>query len=88
MTAIPFKKRSFRKYFVKETNYFWFHQVIARILKAPTMAVAELLQSNLVIELNTIGERRTGTWFEGTWTSERGNYINASASAEYVGNNK
>ncbi len=64
----------------------WFHQVIFRIVQAQTTAIAKLLQSNLVNELNTIGERRTGTWFEGTWTSERGNYINASA--EYVGNNK
>ncbi len=50
------------------------------------MAIAKLLQSNLVIELNAAGERVAAKWFEETWTGEHGN--NTNASAGYVGTNK
>ena len=35
--------------------------------------------------LSEVGKARAATWFNDTWTGERGNYTNATAG--YVGNN-
>ncbi len=38
-----------------------------------------------MVWLSKVGEARAATWFNDTWTGERGN--NTNATADYVGNN-
>ena len=79
VTAIAFKKKSFRKYFDHEDNYLYFHQCVSRVFDAPTLEIQALLQTRLVIELHRRDEHRAAAWYEDTWTGEHGNYTNASA---------
>ena len=83
MAAIAFKKKSFRRYFEKEENYVWFHQVIARLVDAPTIDITRLIQGNIVAELHARDEHRAAVWFDTTWTGPHGNYTRATAG--YVG---
>jgi hypothetical protein len=46
--AIVWRKKSFRKYFVKEENFIKFHQLFARELESPTEAIAHLVQEERV----------------------------------------
>jgi hypothetical protein len=84
--AIAWRKKSFRKYFEKEDNYIKFHQLFARELEAPTEAISQLVQEEIVEWLKAVKEMRAAAWFEKTWTGEHGSHTNASAG--YVGNNK
>ena len=84
-SAIAFKKKSFRKYFIIEENYIWFSQVLQRHLEAPTIEITRLLQAMIVQELINRGEQGAAEWYEATWTGEHGNVTNATAS--YCGNN-
>ena len=84
-SAIAFKKKSFRRYFIIEENYIWFSQVIQRHLEAPTIEITRLLQAMIVQELINRGEQEAAEWYEPTWTGEHGNVTNATAS--YCGNN-
>ncbi len=86
MAAIALRKKSFRKYFKKEENFVKFHQMFARVLKAPTEAIALLIQDEIVAWLKAVKEMRASVLFEKTWTGQHGYYTNASAG--YVGNNK
>ena len=45
-SAIAFKKKSFRKYFIIEEIYIWFSQVLQRHLEAPTIEITRLLQAS------------------------------------------
>ena len=83
--GIAFAKKQFRKYFEKEENFLKFHQHVSRLVKAPTVALTELLQSDIVEWLERVGEKRAARWFNDYWTGEHGNYTNATAG--YVGNN-
>ena len=84
--AIALSKRQFRKYFDKEENFIKFHQHASRLIKAPTVAITVLLQSDMVEWLERVGESRAAQWFQDNWTWEHGNYTNATAG--YVGNKK
>ena len=88
MAAIAWRKKSFRKYFEKAENFVKFHQLFARVLEAPTEAIALLIQKEIVAwpGLKAVKEMCASVWFEKTWTGQHGNYTNASAG--YVGNNK
>jgi hypothetical protein len=57
------------------------------LLQTPTFAITRMLQRDIVVWLSEVGdsEARASTWFNDTWTGERGNYANASA--DYVSNN-
>ena len=83
MAAIAFKKKSFRRYFEEEENYIWFHQVIARLVDAPTIEITRLIQGNIVAELHARDEHRAAVWFDTTWTGPHGSYTRATAG--YVG---
>ncbi len=48
------------------------------------MALTRLLQKELVLWLTEVEEHRAASWFNDTWTGERGNYTLAAAG--YVGN--
>ncbi len=56
-SAIAFKKKSFRKYFILEENFNWFTQVVQRHLEAPTIEITRLLQAMIVQELIGRGEQ-------------------------------
>jgi hypothetical protein len=84
--AIAWRKKSFRKYFDKEENFIKFHQLLARSMEAPTESMASLIQDEIIVWLNDVGEKGAARWFEKTWTGEHGNYTNASAG--YVATNK
>ncbi len=84
-SAIAFKKKSFRKYFLIEENFIWFSQVVQRHLDAPTIEITRLLQAMIVQELINRGEQVAAEWYESTWTGEYGNITNATAS--YCANN-
>jgi hypothetical protein len=43
-----------------------------------------MLQKGIVLWLSEVDEARAASWFNDTWTGERGNYTNATAG--YVGN--
>ena len=79
VSAIAFKKKSFRKYFDHEHNYLYFPQCVARVFDAPTDEIQKLLQTRLVIELHRRLEHKAAAWYDDTWTGEHGNYTNASA---------
>jgi hypothetical protein len=83
-TAIAWQKKAFRKYFDKVENFEEFHCHAQRLLQAPTMALTRLLQKEIVLWLTEVGEARAASWFNDTWTGERGNYTLAAAG--YVGN--
>jgi hypothetical protein len=83
--AIAFAKKQFRKYLDKEENYIKFHQHASSLIKAPTVAITVLLQSDMVEWLERVGESRAARWFQDNWTGEHGNYTNATAG--YVRNN-
>jgi hypothetical protein len=53
------------------------------LLQAPTDH--KDASEGFVVWLSEVGEARASTWFNDTWTGERGNYTNATAG--YVGNN-
>ena len=74
VSAIAFKKKSFRKYFDNEKNYLYFHQCAARVFEAPTLEIQELLQTRprLVIVLLRRDEHKVAAWYEDTWTGEHG----------------
>jgi hypothetical protein len=55
------------------------------LLQAPTVAITRMLQRDIGVWLSEVGEARAPTWFNDTWTCERGNYTNATVG--YVGNN-
>jgi hypothetical protein len=44
-----------------------------------------MLQRDIVLWLSEVGEAKAATWFNDTWTGERGNYTITTAG--YVGNN-
>ncbi len=47
--------------------------------------LSRMLQRDIVLVLTEVGEAKAATWFNETWTGERGNYTIATAG--YVGNN-
>ena len=67
-------------------NWIQFHKLAHRLLEAPTGAITELVQDEIVAWLKEIKELRAAKWFEENWTGEFGNYTNATAG--YVGFNK
>ena len=83
--AIPFKKRSFRKYFKSEAVFFAFHRVQQRLLAAPTIELQVALQRATVEWLERKDEMKAASWYEGYWTGQHGNYTYASAG--YIGTN-
>ena len=85
LAAIGWRKKTFRKQFHQEENFFEFHRCAHRLLDAPTMKVAKMIQSEIVKWLHEIGESRAGVWFEENWTGDKGNYTLASAG--FVGSN-
>ena len=60
--------------------------MFARVLEAPTEAVALRIQDEIIAWLKAVKEMRASVWFEKTWTGPHGYYTYASAG--YVGNNK
>jgi hypothetical protein len=70
----------------KGANSVKFHQPFARLLEAPTEAIASLIQDEILTWLIEVKEMRASIWFEKTWTVQHGYYSNASASC--VGNKK
>ena len=85
VAAISWAKRAFRLKFDKEEWFIKFHQLIARLLVAPTIQIASLIQDQIVVWLEDVKEGRASKWYEKTWTGEHGYYT--SASAGYNGNN-
>ena len=86
MTAIAWRKKSFRKYFDGVSNWIAFHKLAHRLLEAPTVAITHLIQDEIVEWLGEIKETRARDWFRSFWTGEFGNYTNATAG--YCGFNK
>ena len=60
-------------------NWIQFHKLAHRLLEAPTGAITELVQDEIVAWLKEIKELRAAKWFEENWTGEFGNYTNATA---------
>jgi hypothetical protein len=48
-------------------------------MEAPTENMASLIQDEIIVWLNDVGEKGEAKCFEMTWTGEHGNYTNASA---------
>ena len=86
LTAIGWRKKTFRKYFDKEDNFTEFHKHAHRLLKVPTFGITRLLQDSVHQWLIELGKTRAAEWFSGYWMGEHGNYTNATAG--YVGSNK
>ena len=66
--AIPFRKRSFWKYFKSEAMYFAFHRVQQRLLAAPTIELQVALQKATVEWLERSDETQAASWYERFWT--------------------
>ena len=88
--AIAWRKRAFRKYFSSEDNFTDFHQYCNRLLEAPTVELTHAMQGVIVTWLKSKKEDVAANWFETYWTSEHGNYTNATAGyvGKFKGNNK
>jgi hypothetical protein len=54
------------------------------LLQAPTVEITRILQRDIVVWLSEVSEARASSWFNDTWTCERGNYTNDTAG--YKGN--
>jgi hypothetical protein len=64
LAAIAWRKKSFRKYFEKGENFVKFHQPFARLLEAPTKAIASPIQDEIVAWLKAVKEMRVASvWF-------------------------
>ena len=83
---MAWRKKAFRKYFDSEEHFTEFHKMAHKLLEAPTVDIARVVQAHIVDWLRSVKETHASKWFEKEWTGEHGNYTNASAG--YVGNNK
>ncbi len=73
------RKRAFRKYFSSEENFTDFHKHCHHLLEALTVSLSHKVQEIIIAWLKSKTEDHTAKWFETYWTSEHGNYTNATA---------